>query len=350
MVGQECSVEGDTVFDSCGRRCTCRQGRFSDCCRLRRDYASLTEDDKKRYIDSVLKVATDSRYKSKYDSLVSLYSSSFDTLAQETKSNTSQFFVWNRFYMIQYENLLREIDCRVTIPYWDWTALPLNPYMSTVFSPSTGFGDSSRPNDSCVRNGPFRYESFQVTPSAGGGCLQRQYRLQMYPTRAIIEQDVLTLPAEEFPQFHQFMQLFVFTNVRCFLNGHSCTNNAANDPVFLLHLAQIDFIFDRWQRLDSSRLNVRYAKDTTTLALSGGKVVSDYADNTNLAEGIQVCYGHPTFKDHIPERMQFLSTVLLDITNNHDLKMSCVKDKMMDHVVLDPSGEEFMNSMCDSDQ
>ena len=348
----ECSEEGDSVLDECGQECTCVNGRYTNCCRVRPDYAAMTTTEKLRYINTVLLVTTDAHYKPRYEALVATYTSSYETLAHNTDPNTSQFFVWTRYFLLEYENLLREVDCRITIPYWDWTVLPLNPYMSPVFDPTTGFGDSSRESDICVANGQFSYENFVVTPSAGGGCLTRDYRLQMYPTRAIIEQDVLTLPAEEFDEFHQFLQLFIFSNIRCFIGGHMCSPDAANDPLYLLHLAQTDFIFDRWQHVDAARLKVRYAEDTTPLALIPGARVLDYADNQGLPDGTRVCYGHQEFKNHIPASMAFLSDILLEITNDHILEMECAEGVGQDGsgslggVRVGINGMEFMKEKC----
>ena len=30
------------------------------------------------------------------------------------------------------ENLLKEVDCRVTIPYWDWSLVSNDPFNSTM--------------------------------------------------------------------------------------------------------------------------------------------------------------------------------------------------------------------------
>ena len=321
-------------------------GQFVHCCRIRVDFASMSDEDKNRLISAIIQVATDPQMKLRYDALVALYKSSFDTLAQSTDPSMSQFLPWNRFFLIQYENLLREIDCRITLPYWDWTALPLNPYMSPVFSPAAGFGDSSRSNDSCVNVGPFNFAVFSITPSAGGGCLQRQYRMQMFPTRAIIEQDLLTLPAADFTQFHQFLQVFIHTNVRCFVGGQMCSPDAANDPVYLLHLAQIDFLFDRWQRIDPDRLDVRFAGDNTSLVLSTNLRISHFANNNDLTNDICILYDHPDFKSHIPPPMRFLAAALEQMTKNHDLKMECIGDSEMEKAGMGSKEEGLMHKMC----
>lgn len=288
-------------------------------------------------------MATDDRYQPKYEALVNQYTASFDTLAQDNDPSLSQFLPWTRYFLLQYEDLLQEVDCRVTIPYWDWTALPMSPYMAAVWNPDSGFGDSARSKDGCVENGPFRDGQFEVV---GGGCLQRVYRMQMFPTRAIVEQDLLTLPAIEFSQFHRFLQIFIHTNVRCFVGGQMCSNDAANDPAYILHLAQIDTIFSRWQSIDSDRAAV-YTDDTRELVLSGGDLqVSDFADIENLPGDNRVCYEPAEFKTHVPEGMKFLTHSLERMTNDASMHMTCVSDDVMSGVGMSQDAAEFMHNQC----
>ena len=311
----------------------------------------MTTEEKSLYISSVSQLATDSVYKERYNALVASYNSSSNTLAQSTNPGVSQFFPWNRYFLIRYEDLLREIDCRITIPYWDWTALPLNPYSSLVFDDETGFGGSSRENDSCVSSGPFNYTAFQVTPSGGSGCLKREYRAKMFPTKAIIDQDVLKIPAVEFEEFHRFLQLFIISNVRCFVGGQMCTPEAANDPLYLLHLAQSDYIFTQWQNSDALKLNARFSSDSRPLVHTSTPVaVSDYSNNQDLPDGVKVCYMAQSFEENVPPSLASLSDALLKITNDHKLKMDCAEGgmKMMEKEdgSMGHSEKDFMKKMC----
>ena len=319
-----------------------------ECCRVRYDFAALTVADRQRYIQAVLTVASEAPYKQKYDALVAQYLASFDSLAQSSDPAVSQFFPWNRYFLIQYENLLQEVDCRVTIPYWDWTILPVSPYLAQVWSPDSGFGDSSRTKDGCVENGPFRFDLFNVTPSGGGGCLRRNYRMQMFPTRSNVEQDLLTLPASEYGEFYRFLQIFIHTNVRCFVGGHMCSDNAANDPAYLLHLAQIDVIFSRWQAIDADRFST-VAGDARQLELTGNVdyVVSDFGDINDLPGGNRVCYESSEFKDHVPPSMQFLTNSLQQMTDNGNVHMTCITEEEMAHVKMTSDAADFMHKMCD---
>ena len=210
--------------------------------------------------------------------------------------------------MLQYENLLKEIDCRITIPYWDWTAFPVNPYRHPVWDNRYGFGNTSRPTDECVATGPFRFDQFQIPDIQGGyTCIHRDYNDNKFPRREAIDRDILPLPASQFRTVHRQLQVFLGINALCYVGGDLCSLRPAYDPVFLLHLSNVDFIFDRWQRFGEGRETVRYADDSKPLVFGAGLTVSELKDNKALPGGVIVSYEAPVFhKNHLPP---FLITI-----------------------------------------
>ena len=112
------------------------------------------------------------------------------------------------------------------------------------------------------------------------------------PTRALIEGDFLSLPATIFDNFHNAIFRFVNLMVRCIVGGDMCTVDAAYDPLYLLQLARVDLIVDRWQRLDEARANVRYASDDTPLDLTFDEslLVLNFSSNQNLPYGVCIQY------------------------------------------------------------
>ena len=44
----------------------------------------------------------------------------------------SEFLPWHRWFILEMENLLKEVDCRVTIPYWDWSLVSNDPFNDTM--------------------------------------------------------------------------------------------------------------------------------------------------------------------------------------------------------------------------
>ncbi len=267
-------------------------GKITSCCRYRQDWTTLSPTEKQRYINTVKTVSTSPQFQPLYNELVKRYKDSFNTIAQYSMSETSQFFPWHRYFLLEYENLLRMVEPSVTVPYWDWSLKPTRPYESPVFDSESGFGNSADNITMCVKTGPFREGQFIVTPSAKGTCLKREYDVFQYPSRSHIEDEFLSLGAENFDQFHSSIQLFVSLNTRCFVGGHMCTTEAANDPLYLLQVSRIDLILERWQRMDSDRASVRYQgeKDPLVLTFDDSLTVSDFSHNSALPYSVCVKY------------------------------------------------------------
>ncbi|XP_003387839.1 PREDICTED: sushi, von Willebrand factor type A, EGF and pentraxin domain-containing protein 1-like isoform X2 [Amphimedon queenslandica] len=348
-VGNGQCVGDKKAEDSCGQLCSCVNGYLTDCCRLRHDFASYSKEEKERYINAVTTVSTNPAYKSKYVTLLEKYKSSFDTPAQESDPQSSQFFVWNRFFLLEYEDLLREVDCRITMPYYDWTILNTSPYIHPVYDDTVGFGKSSRSSDNCVSSGPFNFNEYSLIDSAGGGCLKREYSNMKFPSRALIERDVLTRPASEFSAFQRSLQLFIHTNVRCFIGGTMCTTDAANDPLFPLHLTMLDYLFSRWQSFDDLRLKVRYSTDNSPLALASDFTVAQFHDNSNLPNDLAVCYAEPRVKNHIPPGLYFLTQSFSDDADKkEDIDIACIahEEFVNSGQSMTADDEAFVNRQC----
>ena len=64
------------------------------------------------------------------------------------------FLPWHRRFLLEFECALREVDPKVTVPYWDWTAdnTPAASLWADDF-----LGGNGRPGDRQVMTGPFAY-------------------------------------------------------------------------------------------------------------------------------------------------------------------------------------------------
>lgn len=349
----------DIENDRCGRRCQCVNGKLINCCRVRKDYVGLTEEERQIYINTFLAMTRDPIYRARYNTLVKLYKDSFtaNNITQSGVAAESQYFAFNRYFLLEYEDLLKDFDCRVTVPFYDWTPFPVAPYTAAVWNNTHGFGDSARAEDKCVITGPVRAGEYSIAPSAGGGCLQREYTNRRFPSRDIINRDVLTYPADEFANFHQMLQLLIGLNVQCFIGGTICSADAANDPVFLLHLAQLDSILTRWQLFGQGRDKVRYASDNRPLLLTPGFTVSQFSSNLNLPYDNCILYDPPVLlKNHAapprspatlafsPSAVQAASAILPE-----EKRMDCASSSAMGYMdtLMSKENHDFMKEECD---
>ena len=289
-----CESNG-TVFDSVGRQCTCVNGQMVNCCRYRQDWLNLSNEKRTRYIQAVLTVSSDPIYRPLYQTLMQQYYNGSQTPAQSLDSSNTQFLPWHRYFLHQYEDMLRMVDPTVYIPYWDWTLLPRTPYQSLVFSPSRGFGNSSNPSSRCVNNGPFRNGQFLL--SLKGSCLKRRYGdTASLLTRSQLEDIILSQPAGSFRQFFSLLTLPYIT-VRCTIGGTICnvqSSPPAEDPLHLLILSFVDSIWSRWQSYSIEHKLAGYGNDNTLLVMADGMVtVSDYHDSSSLPNNVSVYYDNP---------------------------------------------------------
>jgi CUB/sushi domain-containing protein len=325
-------TDNGPVFDSVGRQCTCVDGWMVNCCRYRQDWSNLSDEQRTRYVQAVLNVSSDPIYQPLYQTLMQTYYDSFQTLAQSLDFSITHFLPWHRFFMQQYEDLLRMIYPSVYIPYWDWTLLPQTPYQHLVFSPTNGFGNESDPNTDCITGGPFRQDQFSL--SLKEGCLKRQYNTESLTllTRSQLEDVLLVQPA-----FSQFFRLLTvpYLTVRCTVGGTMCNSKESppvEDPLHLLILSFIDNIWNRWQSMNQQDKLHPHGDDI--LALANGFKVKDYNNVKNLPYNVSVCYGASA---DVSSSRQTRSI------NNY---YSCNTQEWMEKLSLDENQRSVLRAVC----
>ena len=247
-VGTSCQ-EGSTSYDNCGQRCTCVGGRLQNCVRIRKEFTSLTDAERKRHIDTILKVsATGGIYRREYEQLINEHYTLFNTLIHEKQ----HFIPWHRYYILQYENLMRKADCTFTATYWDWSLDSREPFSTgsdNVWNSDTGFGGNGVAADQyCVRNGPFRKDAWSrvrpANPPFGPDCLTRNFN--GIPPEEIDVMEVLNI--DDFTEFERDLRIELHDNVHCRIGATMCSQEAASAPEFFLHHTFIDKIWDDWQK------------------------------------------------------------------------------------------------------
>ncbi|KAJ7326089.1 hypothetical protein OS493_028347 [Desmophyllum pertusum] len=213
--------------------------------------------DREKYIRTVRTASRDRRFKPAYDRLITLHRTIFTSGIHER----DHFLPWHRWYVLQYENLLRRIDCTVTVPYWDWSVVSQTPWRGGTsdlwFRGNSGFGgNGQRSSSQCVTNGPFRRGAWNVVPSAGRGCLRRQFIGNPPDTVAVA--GVLRIRASDFDSFEISLRINLHDTVHCLIGGHMCSFNSAVSPEFILHHGFIDKIWADWQRQSNAHMNAHF--------------------------------------------------------------------------------------------
>ncbi|XP_067842798.1 tyrosinase [Heptranchias perlo] len=198
----------------------------------------------------------------------------------------SAFLPWHRAFMLLWENELRKAarDDNFTIPYWDWRdskscGVCTNEYMGghhstnpNLLSPASFFSTwqviCSRPEDYNRRD--VLCNGVPEGPILRNPGNQDQNRTPRLPNSAEVEfclslTEYETLPFNKFANFsfRNTLEGFANTNdavsnttqsslhnaVHIYMNGSmSQVGGSANDPIFILHHAFVDSIYEQWLR------------------------------------------------------------------------------------------------------
>lgn len=248
----------------------------------------MSAKEKKTYLDAVLTVSISPTYKPCYDALIAEHRMLFGGGIH----GQQLFLPWHRWYILALENLLRRVNCQVTVPYWNWSLEPTTWQQSPVWDPVLGFGGNGAP--SCVQDGHFVFPGWTVTPSAGGDCLRRDFNGNV-PGSAYVGM-IQSQAVSSFVTWHQLLSSNLHDNVHCKIGGVSgdmCSVDAANDPIFFLHHAFIDKLWADWQNKGSAYKNLAiYSGNTADMpgGHTSSHTPSHYYDLDNQPDCIKVCY------------------------------------------------------------
>jgi tyrosinase len=131
---------------------------------VRKNAASLTADEKLRFVSAVLglkkKPSPWLEDVSVYDTFVLWHRDAFGCGVMAAHMGPA-FFPWHRQFLRLFEEQLRLIEPTVTVPYWDWTVD--NTRDAAVWGADLLGGDGDPAADYGVTTGPFRKGKWTIT-------------------------------------------------------------------------------------------------------------------------------------------------------------------------------------------
>jgi hypothetical protein len=133
------------------------------------------------------------------------------------------------------ELALREVssNCELTLPYWAWTLDAANPSASPVWQIVGGNGVGS---SQCINSGPF---------TGFSPCIRRQWN-PAYPIPSLA-QVASVLSGTSFSTVVAQIES-LHGSVHMFVGGQMTSMGSPYDPIFFLHHAYIDKLWDDWQK------------------------------------------------------------------------------------------------------
>ncbi|KAL2208498.1 Di-copper centre-containing protein [Sarocladium strictum] len=264
-----------------------------DCCSnplVRKEWRHLSKKQKHAYIDAVKCL------QQKPPQLSHIYSGSksrFDDFQASHIELTplihwnAPFLPWHRYFVHLYETALRnECGYSGAQPYWDWSLDANNEadvLSSPIFHPTTGFGGNGpyipdseasafpnlpfivpgRSGGGCVADGPFASRTVSLglgeSTAYNPHCLRRDISPWLLTHSANSGVVNHVLDADSFYEFNIRAQgglmpdeITLHGSAHIAIGGNSGdianVNSSPGDPLFYLHHANLDRVWEQWQR------------------------------------------------------------------------------------------------------
>lgn len=268
-------------INDCEEKCVCKHsyGFGSSavyehtCYREREEFTCMSTARRQRFLDTYVQLSTlgNPQY-AQFKALVLNHGNNFGGI-----HITSNFLPWHRWFSRKLEDLLRNIDCRVTLPWWRWSKKSATWQTGSPFLPSTNWlGHDGGGSPACVANGPFSTTTGWVAPKTGL-CLKRNFSPFGMPTTLQIT-NTLAYPSTNYPGFTNDLEWTIHNLPHGRIGGNMVSLWSPDAPEFFLHHGYIDQLWDRWQRLSLSHLNAYSFGMNTVMPHTWGSKVSEVND------------------------------------------------------------------------
>ena len=293
---------------------------------LRKDAKDLTPQEKQRFVNAVLALKnrpssytifnpftnTTETPPNAYDYFVRLHQIAFAELDSSGQMADPMppvhggppFLSWHREFVRRFEQELQLVDPGVAVPYWDPTS---SDSTRAVFSDDFMGGSGEAQDNFFVRTGPFKAPdvsrrnqptqqlnqqnvwtlSFnspsQVNPNGQARFLQRTFGSRLdplgrftgtanLPTAADVEE---ALRQPTYDTFRPTLEATPHGRPHVWVGGAMGLATSPNDPVFMLHHANIDRLWDEWIERNQNNPNFRPYLPLDSGPLSDGLDIND---------------------------------------------------------------------------
>ena len=292
-VSPKCCEEGSHVLNECEERCECRDGQLINCYRVRKEFANMEISQRRRYINAYKTASINPAFKKEYERLVTLHVNTPDDILHHSPRI---FFPWHRWFLVEFENLLRRIDCRVTLPFWDWSRVAHHWWNASdanaIWSSGDhGLGGNGNPSDDdCVEDGPFSEEKWRLVKQTGGGCLRRKFFYMRLDGDTKHLKKTLALPVDRFLEFEGIVRDTYHAQLHDWVGGTMYDPmTSSNAPEMVFHHAFLDKIWLQWQNKGEDYKNAYFL--TSHDKLFPSKYYSwEWLDSNNLPGEVKVTY------------------------------------------------------------
>ena len=250
--------EGSCVLNKCEERCECRNGKLVNCYRVRKDFIKMEINERRHFLNTYRIASMHPAFRKGYEMVVAYH---INTPSELLHEKPDIFLPWHRWWLVEFENLLRRIDCRVTIPYWNWSRVAHHWWRGygneDYWNPGYhGLGGDGCQSDHCVMEGVFSKDKWRLLDIAGGGCLRRNFTYFRLTGDEQHMKRTLALPVEKFLEFEKTVRETYHNELHWYVGGTMFDTSAANAPEVVPHHSFLDKIWHEWQKKGEDYKNV----------------------------------------------------------------------------------------------
>jgi tyrosinase len=206
----------------------------------------------KNDVDSVLHPGKQKRY----DDFVEVHKNAMmgPDMFDPMPHNSALFYPWHRVLLRQFDLALQAAvgDVTIALPYWDWDMTgPSNPFTADFLG-----GDGDAAQSYRVTTGPFAFGAgkFPIRvwdDDSGNAGLRREFgddATSWLPTASEITAGLAKTPYGPGPSsFERVSEGVLHNPVHRWVGGNMADATSPNDPVFFLHHAFLDMLWERWK-------------------------------------------------------------------------------------------------------
>ncbi|KAI9158960.1 Tyrosinase ustQ [Paramyrothecium foliicola] len=306
---------------------------------VRKEWRELTNDEKAEYIRAAkcIRELPQKKYpgieniKSRMDDLTYTH-----LILNDIIHFVANFLPWHRWFVQHHEDILRN-ECGYTgaQPYWDWSIegdagnFPNSP----MFDPVTGFGGNGQETHTnitgfrhCLLDGPFANttytlgEGWPVVNNEGHElhCLTRDFEVYNqgdedgneipgtgnYQSSAYDSSQLARIYAtEQFSDFASLLEGVPHAQIHQVILGDMGPSTSPNEPLFMLHHANVDRVWAKWQGRNATRLadyaGFNDANGTIPASINDVMPVMELGDNVIIKNYMDIqaaglCYSYST--------------------------------------------------------
>lgn len=231
---------------------------------VRVHHSKLTAAEKKKFTDAVLllKNNVDSLLhpgaQKRYDDFVEVHKNAMvsgPNMFMPMPHGTSLFYPWHRILLRQFELALQSAagDSSIVLPYWDWDMTGAN----SPFTDDFLGGDGDAAQGWRVVTGPFAFSGgkFPIRVwdvASGNSALRREFgedSTSWLPSASDVASGLGKTPYSPGPNsFERVSEGVLHNPVHRWVGGNMADATSPNDPVFFLHHAYLDFLWERWKK------------------------------------------------------------------------------------------------------